>query len=115
MIDLTYGKQKQAGGGFAVIVWFVSGAYLFWAHPTASIFSWQSAVYFVVGMFAAAVVFGVAFFALERGLSKLLMLVVREPSAGAASAMSFIGVVLMIVEAIVIFLTADWVINWLHA
>jgi len=67
--DHPYRKQKQSGGTFAAFVWLVSGVYLFWVHPTASFLSWQSATYFIAGMFVAAIVFGVTFYLVEHGLS----------------------------------------------
>ena len=110
-----YGKQKQAAGNFAVIVWLVSGIYLMWTHPTASILSWQTAVYFVVGMFGAAVIFGIVFHGLQQGLSKLLANLVQEPSDSTATGIYLLGIVLLIIEAIVIFVIADWTINRLFA
>jgi hypothetical protein len=51
-------SQKQPPGQFATFAWLLIGVYLFYRHPEAWFLSWQAAVYFVVGMFVAAVVFG---------------------------------------------------------
>ena len=106
-----YEKQMQTEGSFAAIVWLVSGIYLFWASEKASFLSWQAALYFIVGMFVVAILFGICFYGIQRGISKVLAARVSEPSRGIAGAISVIGLVLMVAEAVVIFLVARWVVQ----
>ena len=113
--DHPYRKQKQSAGIFAAFVWLISGVYLFWAHPTASFHSWQSATHFIVGTFVATIVFGVTFYLVEHGLSKTVYNLSQEGSTGAATGVFLLGVLLIIIEAVVIFLVAYWIFNWLHA
>lgn len=113
--DHPYRKQKQSGGTFAAFVWLVSGVYLFWVHPTASFLSWQSGTYFIAGMFVATIVFGVTFYLVEHGLSKTVYNLSQGGSKGAATGMFLLAVLFMIIEAVVIFLVANWTVNWLHA
>ncbi len=113
--DDPYRKQKQSAGTFAVFVWLLSGVYLFWVDPTANFLSWQSATYFIAGMFVAAIVFGVMFYLVEHGLSKAVSDLIQGGSTGAATGFFLLSALLMIIEAIVIFLVANWTYNWLHA
>ena len=59
----TRDKQKEGYGRIATFLWIAFGIYLFAATPEAHFLSWQAAVFFVVGMFTAAVVFGGASYA----------------------------------------------------
>ncbi len=110
-MDNGYEKQKEAHGTWATIVWIVSGIYLFATSPTATFISWQSLVYFVVGMFAAAAVFGMLAYGIQRGLTKILMLFIKTPSNGAAVFIGVLGIGLFVVDAIVVFLSAKWAIQ----
>lgn len=57
---LTEEKKKEAGGRTASLLWIATGIYYFATTETASFLSWQAAVFFVGGMFAAAFIFGAA-------------------------------------------------------
>ncbi len=59
-----YEKQKETAGTWAAIVWIGSGLILYLTTEGASLWSWSALVFFVVGMFAAAIVFGVAIYGL---------------------------------------------------
>ena len=50
--------MKSSHGTYAAFVWIVAGALLYNIEPETRLFSWQTPVYFVVGMFAAAALFG---------------------------------------------------------
>jgi hypothetical protein len=77
-------SQKQPPGQFATFAWLLIGVYLFYRHPEAWFLSWQAAVYFVVGMFVAAVVFGWLGYGLQRLTSTYALFFIRRPSKGAA-------------------------------
>lgn len=51
-------RLKTEKGALAAIVWIGTGIYLFATTAGAHFFSWQAAIFFVAGMFAAAIVFG---------------------------------------------------------
>ena len=106
-----YEKDKETEGKFAAIVWLLSGVYLFWTSEKASFLTWQAAVYFIVGMFVAATVFGIAFYLVQRGTTKVLTAMFHSPSTGVATVIASIGFVLMVVETIVIFVVAQWVVE----
>jgi hypothetical protein len=110
-MDSLYDKQKEAHGKWATMVWIGSGIYLFATDPAAHFFSWQAIVFFIVGMFLAAIVFGGAAYVLQRLIAKVFMLVVREPSQGIAGLIGIIGIVLFIVETV--FLAAQWCVRLL--
>ena len=60
-------------------------------------------------MFAAALVFGIAFYLLQRGIAKALLKV--EPTPAVATAVRFIGWLLLVIETVIIYLTASWVFH----
>lgn len=113
-MDNFYDQQKKKHGDWAAMVWIGSGIYLFATDPAAHFLSWQALVFFIVGMFLAAIVFGGAAYVLQRLIGKVFMLVVREPSQGIAGLIGIIGIILFIVETIAVFLTARWCMGILH-
>lgn len=64
MADVTaqaaVADKKAAAGGTATLLWIATGIYYFAFTPVASFISWQSIVFFLGGMFGAALVFGAA-------------------------------------------------------
>ena len=113
----VYDRQKERHGKWATFAWMGSGVYLFAVNPQAHFLSWQAALFFIVGMFAAAVVFGLAAYVIQRGVAKLLVTLVRQPSAGTAATVSAmvstIGLMLFAIDAVVIFLIARWAVGHL--
>jgi hypothetical protein len=65
----------------------------------------------VVGMFAAATIFGVGFYVLQRGIGKALVKVVKTPAPSVATAIRAIGLVLLIIETVIIYVAASWVFH----
>jgi hypothetical protein len=61
-------------------------------------------------MFLAAAAFGLLFYLTQRGIAKMLML---TPASLPAAFISLIGVLVWIVEAVLIFLVARWVVDGL--
>jgi hypothetical protein len=49
---------KEKAGNIATWSWIIFGIWHFWRTPSARFLSWQAVVYFAVGMFIAAIVFG---------------------------------------------------------
>lgn len=105
----SYDRQKEQAGSWATIVWIASGLFLYLTSESASLFSWSAVIFFVVGMFAAAIVFGIAFYLIQRGIAKLLLTLIKEPTPRVASIISSIGWVLLAIETVVIYLVASWV------
>ncbi|MET4292492.1 ABC-type amino acid transport system permease subunit [Bradyrhizobium sp. LB8.2] len=53
-------KKQAAAGRTASLLWIATGIYYFATTETASFLSWQGAVFFIGGMFGAALIFGAA-------------------------------------------------------
>jgi hypothetical protein len=106
-----YEKQKQTAGSFAMFLWVGIGIYLFATNDAAYFISWQGAIYFIGGMFASAMVLGIAAYVVQRATARILMGIFSSPSAGAAVIIQGIGIALMIVEAVVIYYIAKWAIT----
>jgi hypothetical protein len=106
-----YETQKETAGIWATIVWLASGLFLYMTTEGASLLSWSALLFFLVGMFAAAVIFGVAFYLLQRGVAKAVVKMVKAPSSGTATVISASGLALLVVETVIIYLTARWVLQ----
>jgi hypothetical protein len=106
-----YEWQNKTAGTWATMVWIGSGLFLYLTTKDASLLSWSALVFFVVGMFAAATIFGVGFYLLQRGLDKALAKIVKAPTPSMASATGSIAWVLLIIETVIIYLTARWVFH----
>ena len=105
--------MKSSHGTFAAIVWVVAGALLYNTEPETRLISWQTPVYFVVGMFAAAAVFGNLSYATVRGVTHALVStkIITAPTRRAAIALTVTGYVLFALEAVAIYLIARWIIR----
>ncbi|GAB9156700.1 hypothetical protein [Bradyrhizobium diazoefficiens] len=57
---LTESKKKEAAGRTASLLWIATGTYYFASTEAAAFLSWQAALFFIGGMFGAALVFGAA-------------------------------------------------------
>lgn len=110
MYSNSYDKQKEEAGKFATFVWIASGLYLYISSETASLFSWSAVSFFFIGMFVAALFFGIVFYLLQRLTAKILMKIIPESITLNKQALMIksIGVIIMLVEIIVIFMTAQW-------
>lgn len=107
-----YEEEKDQSGRFATYAWILSGIYLFAVEPSAHFLSWKSALFFLGGMFAAALVFGILGYALQRFLAKGLLLTMKiaslQPSRALAAFISFLGLVLMLVNLAFVFFAAKF-------
>jgi hypothetical protein len=105
--------MKSSHGTFAAIVWIVAGALLYNTEPETRLISWQTPVYFVVGMFAAGALFGNLSYATIRGITHALVTtkIVTAPTRRAAIGLSVAGAVLFALEAVGIYLFARWLLR----
>lgn len=108
----TRDKQKEGYGRIATFLWIAFGIYLFAATPEAHFVSWQAAVFFVVGMFAAAVVFGGASYAAMGALLRFRAGISPHQN-GRKLVYVVLLPVLMVGQYVVMFLVARWVFGWL--
>ena len=106
-----YEWQNKTAGTWATVVWIGSGLFLYLTTKDASLLSWSALVFFVVGMFAAATIFGVGFYLLQLGIGKALVKVVKTPTPSVATAIRAIGLVLLIIETVIIYVAASWVFH----
>ncbi len=104
-------NQKEAHGKWATFAWIGSSLYLFLTTDGVSIWSWQALDFFLVGMFAAAIIFGIAAYSVHRGIAKILAKGITKPTASLAKIISMIGIDLFVVETVVIFLVAQWMFH----
>jgi len=98
--------QKEAAGKLATIVWIASGIFLYITTESAKL--WPTLIFVFVGMLVAALVFGEAHHLLQRGIAKLLMLFIKEPTTHVAIRVQSFGFVVMATETVIIYLVASW-------
>jgi hypothetical protein len=105
--------MKSSHGTFAAIVWIVAGTLLYNSEPQARLFSWQTPVYFVLGMFVAGALFGNLSYATVRGMMHALVVtkIVTAPTRRAQIALTVTGYVLFALEAVLIYLVARWTVR----
>jgi len=105
--------MKSNHGTFAAIVWVVAGALLFNTEPEARLFSWQTPVYFVMGMFGAAAVLGGVSYLMVRALTHALVSarIVTAPTRRAAIGLTVASYLILAVQALLIYVVAKWTIR----
>ena len=105
--------MKSSHGTFAAIVWIVAGALLYNTEPETRLFSWQTPVYFVVGMFVASALFGNLSYATIRGVTHALVStkIVTAPTRRAEIGLTVTGFILFALEAAMIYLIARWTVR----
>ena len=111
VLDDFYDSQRAKAGKYATFLWLGIGVYHFATSDVASFLTWQAAVYFIGGMFAAALIFGGIFYLLQRGITKVLLKIVNRPSPAIAIVIISIGIILMAIEAVLIFVISGWIIS----
>ena len=111
VIQKQYEKQKETQGAFATYVWIGSGLLLMFLDDKFSLISWQALGYFLVGTFAAALIFGWISYGIQRGLAKVMTLFVSGPSSSVAAFVGTLGLIVMILEVVAIFFAAKYVVT----
>lgn len=108
---VDYTGQKETAGKLATFAWIGSGLYLYLTTHGASLFSWSALGFFAIGMFAAALVFGIAIYALQRGITKILVSLISSPTRRTATTITVLGWALLIAETVLIFFAASLVFH----
>lgn len=105
--------MKSSHGTFAAIVWITAGALLFNSEPEAKLFSWQTPVYFLLGMFVAAAVLGTLSYMGVRGLTHALVStkIVTAPTRRAAIGLTVAGYLIFAAQTVLIYFIAKWTIR----
>ena len=105
--------MKSSHGTFAAIVWIVAGALLYNTEPEAKLFSWQTPVFFVLGMFAAGAILGNLSYAGVRGLTYALVStrIVTAPTRRAQIGLTVVGYFIFALQVALIYLIAKWTIR----
>ena len=105
--------MKSSHGTFAAIVWIVAGALLYNTEPEAKLFSWQTPVFFILGMFVAAAVLGSLSYAGVRGLTHALVSakIVTAPTRRAQIGLTVAGYLLFGAQVALIYVVAKWTLR----
>jgi hypothetical protein len=105
--------MKSSHGTFAATVWIVAGVLLYNTEPEAKLFSWQTPVFFVPGMFVAAAVLGNLSYAGVRGLTHALVSakIVTAPTRRAEIGLTVAGYVIFAAQVALIYAVAKWTIR----
>jgi hypothetical protein len=100
--------MKSSHGTFAALVWIIAGVLLYNLEPETRLISWQTLVYFLLGMFVAGAVFGNLSYIAVRGMTHALVSakIVTAPTRRAQIGLTVTGYVLFALEAVLIYLCA---------
>src|SRR5262245_16011604 len=105
--------MKSSHGTFAAIVWIIAGTLLYYTEPEARLFSWQTPVFFVIGMFAAGAILGGLSYAGVRGLTHALVTtrIVTAPTRRAQIGLTVAGYFIFAAQVVLIYMIAKWTIR----
>jgi hypothetical protein len=105
--------MKSSHGTFAAMVWIIAGALLYNTEPEAKLFSWQTPVFFVLGMFVAGAVLGTLSYAGVRGLTYALVSarIVTAPTRRAQIGLTVAGYCIFAAQVALIYVIAKWTIR----
>tara|TARA_B110000503_G_scaffold38984_1_gene64133 strand:+ start:682 stop:1032 length:351 start_codon:yes stop_codon:yes gene_type:complete len=111
----AYEKQKETSGAVATIVFIITSLYLFVAHHGfSSLISLKSLGFFVIGMFAAAILIGAPAYMLQRATAKILMKTITDPYSNASiNKIKNLGVVLPLVQVTATIYITNRAFQWL--
>ena len=110
VMDDSSNRQKERAGVTAVFLWLGIGLYVFATTQSASFLSWQSLVYFVGGTLVAALLFGLPAHAIRASIVEFAAPAAHQSGSGDAPTAKLIGLAVMIAQAVVIYLVADWLV-----
>jgi hypothetical protein len=105
--------MKSSHGTFAAIVWIIAGALLYNTEPEAKLLSWQTPVFFVLGMFVAGAVLGGLSYAGVRGLTHALVSakIVTAPTRRAQISLTVAGYLIFGAQVALIYAVAKWTLR----
>jgi hypothetical protein len=105
--------MSSSHGTFAAVVWVVAGALLFNTEPEARLFSWQTPVYFVLGMFAAGAALGNLSNLAVKGLTHALVStrLITAPTRRVAIGLTIASYCIFAAHALLIYFVARWTIR----
>jgi len=96
-------KQKENEGAFATYAWIGSGIYLGFTRGWPDLL--PTILFFVVGMFVAAIFFGNLFYGLARAIAKIIIKLPHSKTTTIAIVLSWI---LAVFKIVVIYLSAEY-------
>ncbi len=108
-------RQGRAHRSFCVLVWIVTGLYLFlYGGGAASLLSWKAAGFFLGGMLAASLVLGTFGAWAHKVLVQALLIALRPPGEASLGLIRLVGLAVLVAEAAVVYEVALWAfgLNW---
>lgn len=106
-------RRKDNAGSTAMVLWIGIGIYLFAVTEKALFISWQAGVFFVVGMFAASLIFGMLNYYTQRLLSASMAGIFGRETKPHAIMFQLFGTILVIGQGVLMYFLEDWIIQTL--
>src|SRR5579871_5234137 len=105
--------MRSSHGTFAAIVWISAGALLYQTEPEARLLSWQTPIYFLLGMFFAGIILGRISYAGVRGLTHALVTarIVTAPTRRAAIGLTVLSYLILAAQGALVYVVARWTIR----
>lgn len=107
LIQAQRNEYKQWAGGVAAITWLVSGLFLFLTTPGASLFSIRALLFFTVGMFLAAIIYGGITYILYRLALACMVRLFSRHIRGSTVLVTSLGWLLFALNVVMSFLGAQ--------
>jgi hypothetical protein len=107
-------KQIGTAAAFAQIVWVASGLFLYMVSSGVEFLSISAAIFFIGGLLVAPAIFGMAFYGLQRLIDSAAVPAGAPPSSAPRTKLMLTRA-LLIAEAVVIFLAANWAFETIEA
>jgi hypothetical protein len=104
-------KAKEGMGAFATFVWIGSGIYLYATAEGVTFFSWSALAFFVVGMFVAAALFGLAIYLTLKFAAFEFEKLVGAPTPLAGKFLQLVSAVIGLAWGVAIFISASCAFN----
>jgi hypothetical protein len=113
MIRQFYDKQKAEEGAFVTQIWIGAGfALILFEEEIKFLNAWNLA-YFIIGPFVASIVLGSLFFYSKIFISSIISRFYENPYK-IANSVRVGGCLLMILEALIVFMSADYVMRLIN-
>ena len=111
-IDAAYDRMKQTHGAMAMWVFIIAGVYHHMSFGGfGSLFTITSALFFVVGMFAAPLTIGILNYWLQRLVGALPF---DPDKTGSVVILSFLSLALFVQQVVFAWMATRWSYLWLY-
>jgi hypothetical protein len=113
---MNHDNLKATYGKIATFFWFIFGIYFHIVYDGfGALFTLKSLLFFLVGMFVAALVIGGITYLIQRLIAKIALRFISGPSSTAASVLKLIGYLIFALDVVIAYVFTKVAFNLLYA